>query len=122
MSHPPPFSRSLWRSACKLRAYLRPEPGRLSVALGLGAASAAVSSLEPLLLKHWFDALLQPSALDHAWRFFVSLAALLVFGELLSAWQNRLVWRLRLGLDFSLLQAAVDRLHALPLSYHREQS
>jgi ATP-binding cassette subfamily B protein len=117
----PPL-RSLWRSAQQLLPYVRLQPGRLSVVLGLGAATAGLSALEPLLLKGWFDALLAASATQTAWLSFVALAGLLVSGEFFSAWQNRLVWRLRLGLDFSLMQAAVDRLHSLPLSYHREQS
>jgi ATP-binding cassette subfamily B protein len=117
-----PPTRSLWRSAQKLIPYLRLQPSRLRIVLGLGAATAGLSALEPLLLKHWFDALLATSGRDRAWMFFGALTGLLLAGELLSSWQNRLGWRLRLGLDFSLMQAAVERLHALPLAYHREQS
>jgi ATP-binding cassette subfamily B protein len=32
------------------------------------------------------------------------------------------MWRVRLGIDFALMRAAIERLHSLPLSYHREQS
>jgi ATP-binding cassette subfamily B protein len=122
MSHFKTPARSLWRSAQQLRPYLKLQPGGFGLVLGLGAVTAALSAFEPLLLKHWFDALLGPAALERGWQYFVALAVLLVASELLSAWQNRRVWQLRLGLDFALMRAAVERLHSLPLSYHREQS
>jgi ATP-binding cassette subfamily B protein len=37
-------------------------------------------------------------------------------------WQNRLFWRVRLGIQLELMRATVDRLHTLPLAFHREQS
>jgi ATP-binding cassette subfamily B protein len=41
--------------------------------------------------------------------------------ELFAAALERLVWRVRLDANFSLLSAAVDRLHSLPLAYHRNR-
>jgi ATP-binding cassette, subfamily B, bacterial len=122
MSQPSPSTSSLFRSARKLAPYFRARPGVLAGALGLGVATAGLSALEPLLLKYGFDAMLERTSLLRPLPYLGLLAALLISGELLSAWQNRLVWRLRLGLDFSLMQTAVEQLHALPLSYHREQS
>jgi len=42
--------------------------------------------------------------------------------ELTGGVSNRVVWQVRLAVHFRLLSATVDRLHSLPLEYHREQS
>ncbi|HKU44877.1 MAG TPA: ABC transporter ATP-binding protein, partial [Polyangiales bacterium] len=113
---------SLLRAARKLAPYLRARPSVLAATVALGGATACLSALEPLLLKHGFDALLERGSLSRPLPYLLLLGLLLIVSELLSTWQNRLVWKLRLGLDFSLLKTAVEQLHALPMSYHREQS
>ncbi len=80
------------------------------------------AAFEPLLIKQVFDSLLESGERIEAAQWFGLLAALLLAIELLNAWQTRMVWNVRLGVDFALMQAAVERLHALPLAYHSDQS
>ncbi|HSU41598.1 MAG TPA: ABC transporter ATP-binding protein, partial [Polyangiaceae bacterium] len=42
--------------------------------------------------------------------------------ELLACVQDRVFWRARLGISFGLLEAMIERLHVLPLEYHRGTS
>ena len=93
----------------------------LSVAL-LAALGAGLAAFEPLILKHLFDTFMLGGRWLRALRPFSMLLVLLAFKELLGAVFERRFWRTRLAVDFALLQATVDRLHSLPLSYHREQS
>jgi ATP-binding cassette subfamily B protein len=100
-----------------------PRCGRpLCAVLLLASAGAALSALEPLLLKRLFDAFLGPHAYPGAALSLALLAGMLLLGELLAVLLERLVWRVRLEVDYALMHAAVERLHSLPLSYHREQS
>ncbi|HEY5959084.1 MAG TPA: ABC transporter transmembrane domain-containing protein, partial [Polyangiaceae bacterium] len=50
------------------------------------------------------------------------LVALLSGREVVSATFERLFWRTRLSVNFVLLQATVNRLHHLPLAYHRNRN
>jgi len=53
---------------------------------------------------------------------FVVLVTLLATRELIALVNDRLFWKLRIGINYGLLQATVERLHSLPLSFHREES
>ena len=81
-----------------------------------------LTALEPLLLKHLFDGLLSAAGDGRPWLWLGVLGVLLLVVELLGARLNRMVWSVRLGVDFALMRASIERLHALPLAYHREQS
>jgi ATP-binding cassette subfamily B protein len=88
----------------------------------LGGAAACVSAIEPLIVKQLFDGFLSEPRAAHPLLPLAYLVAMLICAELLNGVREWLVWRVRLGVDFSLMQATVDRLHSLPLSYHRDQS
>src|SRR5215203_2301861 len=80
---------------------------------------AALNAAEPLVLKHIFDELAgsrQSAALG--WGIGV-LAALGIARELASAGAHWLTWKCRLGLHYALLEALVEHLHRLPLTFHR---
>ncbi|HEX5661151.1 MAG TPA: ABC transporter ATP-binding protein [Polyangiales bacterium] len=91
-------------------------------AVTLGACAACLSAIEPLVLKLLFDQIVGSSRLEKLLVPFAALASLMVATEVLNTARERLVWRARLAVDFSLMQATVERLHSLPLAYHREQS
>jgi len=88
----------------------------------LGTLGAAVAAFEPLVLKRLFDTFTTSAVWAPALTPFLALIALLALREALAALLERLFWRTRLTIDFTLLQATVDRLHSLPLSYHRDHS
>ena len=114
--------RPLWQSVRGLLPYCKGEaPGLARVAL-LGAASASLAALEPLTLKAIFDRLAARTALGDAALPFALYIAIVAGRDGLGLLQDRVFWRARLGISFSLLQAMIDRLHLLPLDYHRETS
>jgi ATP-binding cassette, subfamily B, bacterial len=88
--------------------------------VSLAMVTAALSGAEPLLLMHLFDSL---SAKEGSTTFVWMVAGLLVLllvREVLSGLLDCLVWRVRIGASYGMLKATVERLHALPLSYHRK--
>ena len=105
-----------------LRAHLAGRRAALASVISLAAGMASLSAFEPLALKAVFDAFLEGGELSQAFRPFAALFGLLVFKDVLALALDRLFWRTRLAIGYSLMEATVDRLHALPLAYHRDQS
>lgn len=114
--------RSSWLIARKLAPYCRGQATDLLRVALLGTVSASLSALEPLTLKVLFDRLAERSEAAHAARPFLLFIAILGLRELAAFAQDRVFWRARLGISFGLLQAMIDRLHRLPLGYHRGTS
>jgi ATP-binding cassette subfamily B protein len=106
----------------RLAPYLAGQRAAMFGVAVLGALGAAVAAFEPLVLKRLFDTFTTSAVWAPALAPFLALIALLVLREALAGLLERLFWRTRLTLDFTLLQATVDRLHSLPLSYHRDHS
>jgi ATP-binding cassette subfamily B protein len=102
--------------------YLRPHSRRVFTISGLTLASAAVQVLEPLAIKGIIDQLTQGGRMSALVPSLLALTGLLLSRELLGCISNWLTWRARLGIHFDLLDASVERLHSLPLSYHRDQA
>jgi ATP-binding cassette subfamily B protein len=95
--------------------------GRITGILALTVSVGALGALEPLLLKNFLDGVSQSSSKT---ALFGALALLCIVGllrEVVGAVSNWLIWRSRIDFQHELLDATVDRLHSLPLSYHRSQ-
>jgi ATP-binding cassette subfamily B protein len=69
-----------------------------------------------------FDAFLASSAFASAWGPLIALVLLALTREAFANVLDRLAWRTRIGVNFDLLSATIERLHSLPLSYHRDGS
>jgi len=106
-----------------LRAFhfLRPHRRAFPVIVALSFAVAGANVLEPLVLKRLFDGLTRPGpALGLLWAL-VALLGLGLIREGMTAVSNWLAWRTRIRIHYALTEATVGRLHALPMSFHREQ-
>jgi ATP-binding cassette subfamily B protein len=90
--------------------------------LVLAVGTAWVNALEPAVLKTLFDRFVDSPSLETTIRPFALLIGILAFREILSIGQNRLFWRVRTGIHQELLRTTVERLHSLPLSFHRDES
>ena len=112
--------RPLWQSVRGLFPYCKSEASALLRVAMLGAGSASLAALEPLALKAIFDRFAAKTAIADAARPFALFIGIVLLRESLGLFQDRLFWRARLGISFGLLQAMIERLHLLPLAYHRE--
>jgi ATP-binding cassette subfamily B protein len=110
----------VWRSFLGILPYFAPHRAQLSGIAALAVCSASLAALEPLLLKFLFDGFARAPALQVLVLPLVGLVLLLLVGEALGALLDWLVWRARLRINERLMNATVERLHALPLSYHRD--
>ncbi len=89
---------------------------------------AGLNAAEPLILKYVFDALVPPQggrSTDQAIRVLATgiglLIGLSIFREIASGYSNWQTWHARLGIHYSLLESTVERLHRMPLSFHRSE-
>ncbi|MFN7131821.1 MAG: ABC transporter ATP-binding protein, partial [Myxococcales bacterium] len=101
--------------------FLFPYRWSIKFILLLALGVAALSAIEPLVLKYLFDELAGARSPD---ALVLSIAILIGVGlvrEGASALQNYLTWRTRLGVHYSLLEETVSKLHRLPVSFHRAE-
>ncbi|MCG3111760.1 MAG: ABC transporter ATP-binding protein/permease [Candidatus Manganitrophus sp. SB1] len=102
--------------------FIRPFRGVVFVILGLTLGGAALSAVEPLVLKYLFDELGGGGTFQTVGLAVGGLLALGLGHEAILALSSWLTWRVRLGVHYGLLEATVDRLHSLPLAFHKEES
>jgi ATP-binding cassette subfamily B protein len=82
---------------------------------------AGINAAEPLILKRIFDNIGPKQSTVSLFWGIGWLAALAILREFASGFSNWLTWNTRLGLHYTLLEATVERLHRLPLSFHRTE-
>jgi ATP-binding cassette subfamily B protein len=88
----------------------------------LSLLTTAAFALEPLVLKELFDGLTDGPELSPLLRSLFLLIGLGLVRELFTAGSNWVTWRTRLSLHHDLLEASVERLHHLPVSFHKKES
>lgn len=113
-----PLPRGQLRRALK---FLAPHRKTIGVILALALAAAALSALEPLVLKYIFDRLSPGTASSALVLGIALMAGLGVLREAMSQIQNWLSWRTRIWLQFTLTSESIGKLHRLPLSFHRNE-
>src|SRR3954454_1127411 len=105
------------RSLQFVRPYRRPLCGVIAVALVL----AALSAVDPLVMKYLFDQL----GLRTGLRTLMTIMGGLVILELtragLQAWLRILSWNVRLRVEYTLREQLVSKLNALPISFHQRE-
>jgi ATP-binding cassette subfamily B protein len=125
MTHPEAATREQAHQRTLLRralVFVAPHRGPLLVILGVALTVAALGASEPLAFKWVFDELGDHRAGSRLMWFVALLFALMVGKEALSACLDRAIWGVRIAVHESITRATVDRLHALPLSYHNNES
>ena len=120
---PEPRSRGDWASqARRALAFVRPYRSSSLVILGLAMAGAVLGAIEPLLLMYIIDSLTGGGATRALAMGLIGMLGIATAREAVAALTNWLTWRVRLNVQFFLLEATVGRLQSLPISYHRAES
>ena len=84
-------------------------------------ALATVNAAEPLILKYVFDNLTASPEVKVIVSGIIGLLVLGLFRELATGVSNWLTWNTRLKLHYELLEKLVERLHRMPLTFHRTE-
>jgi ATP-binding cassette subfamily B protein len=110
------------RTLRKIAPYFAKHKGRIAAITALALSTSAIGAVEPLLMKYVFDALDHPgpASARAVVLGLLGLGFLLTTRELVHAVQDWFTWKVRIHSSYEMLRAAVDRLHALPLAYHRQ--
>lgn len=83
---------------------------------------ASANAFEPIVLKFLFDNLSSDERSGRAlFRYVAILIGLGIFRELASGLSNWMTWHTRLGIHYALLETTVERLHRMPLGFHRNE-
>jgi ATP-binding cassette subfamily B protein len=98
-----------------------PQRDAILLILGFTLAVAAISAVEPLILKSIFDELAEDREVRALLLSVGALLGLAIGRELLDSAANWLTWRTRIGLQYALLEATVGKLHKMPLRIQRSE-
>ena len=105
------------RSLQFVRPYRRPLSGVITLALIL----AALSAIDPLVMKYLFDELESRTGLQSLVTIMSGLVVLELTRAGLQAWLGILSWDVRLGVEYTLREQLVSKLNALPISFHQRE-
>jgi ATP-binding cassette, subfamily B, bacterial len=102
--------------------FIKPHRKIIGVILVIMLMVAALGALEPLIYKVVFDRLGTDSGVSDLFMAVGALMAAAIAKEVLQGFSNWLSWKVRLSVNYKLLDSTTSRLHALPLSYHRDET
>jgi len=105
------------RSLQFVRPYRRPLTGVVTLALIL----AALSAIDPLVMKFLFDELERRTGLQTLAAIMSGLVVLELTRSGLQAWLGILSWDVRLGVEYTLREQLVSKLNSLPISFHQRE-
>src|SRR4051812_41923992 len=98
-----------------------PQRNTIFAIVGLMLVTATINAIEPLVLKFLFDEL---ASQRHVSVLLTGLSILVAFAigrEAMDATSNWLTWRTRIGLQYTLLESTVGKLHRMPLRMQRSE-
>jgi ATP-binding cassette, subfamily B, bacterial len=105
------------RSLAFVRPYHRPLAGVITLALIL----AALSAIDPLIMKFLFDELERRTGLVILGYIMAGLVVLELVRAGLQAWLGILSWDVRLGVEYTVREQVVSKLNSLPISFHQRE-
>ena len=103
-------------------AFIKPHRKTIYAIMAIMLLVAALGALEPLIYKVVFDKLGTNAGLNQLLLAVGSIMAAAIAKEGLNGLSNWLSWRVRLSVNYKLLDTTTSRLHSLPLSYHRGET
>jgi ATP-binding cassette subfamily B protein len=105
------------RSLQFVRPYCRPLSGVIALALVL----AALSAIDPLIMKYFFDELQRRTGLAALGLIVGGMVVLELIRAGLQAWLGILSWDVRLGVEYTVREQVVSKLNSLPISFHQRE-
>ena len=102
--------------------FVLPYRSTLKGVLSLALLLAALSAVDPLLMKYLFDALEHRSGLKTLGLIMGGLVLLELARAGLQAWLGVLSWDVRLGVDFTMREHIMSKLNSLPMSFHHGET
>ena len=102
--------------------FVRPYRRTLIAVTCLALFLAALSAVDPLVMKYLFDQLGAGVGLSN---FTVAMAALVgleIVRAGLQAWLGVLSWDVRLGVDYTVRERVMGKLNSLPMSFHQAET
>jgi ATP-binding cassette, subfamily B, bacterial len=102
--------------------FVHPYRRRLTGVVGLALLLAALSAIDPLVMKYLFDELSRGGDLRPLALAMLGLAVLELARAGLQAWLGVLSWDVRLGVDYTVREQIMGKLNSLPMSYHLGES
>jgi ATP-binding cassette subfamily B protein len=114
---PPGKSRLLLQAV----RYAFPQRHAIGIIVALMLTVAAVNAIEPLIIKTVFDELTGGQRQNFLVLSIATLAGFALLREAMDATANWLTWRTRIGLQYALLEAAIGKLHKMPLRMQRSE-
>jgi ATP-binding cassette subfamily B protein len=105
------------RSLQFVRPYCRPLAGVIALAMIL----AALSAIDPLIMKYLFDDLARRTGVRSLAYIMAGLVVLELVRAWLQAWLGILSWDVRLGVEYTVRERVVSKLNSLPISFHQRE-
>jgi ATP-binding cassette, subfamily B, bacterial len=101
--------------------FVRPYRRALSGVITLALVLAALSAIDPLVMKYLFDELERRTGLQTLAAIMAGLVVLEFTRAGLQAWLGILSWNVRLGVEYTLREQLVSKLNSLPISFHQRE-
>jgi ATP-binding cassette, subfamily B, bacterial len=98
-----------------------PHRHAIGIIVALALSVAALNAIEPLVIKSVFDELTGLQRVDILIAVIALLAGFAIAREFMDGVANWLTWRTRIGLQYAVLEAAVGKLHKMPLRMQRSE-
>jgi ATP-binding cassette subfamily B protein len=109
------------RRAGRVIGFVAPHWRAIGLIIALMLAVTGLNAVEPLILKMIFDALGNSGDARPVLIGVGGFASIMLARELIDSSANWLTWRTRIALQYSLLEATVGKLHAMPLGVQRRE-
>ena len=113
---------SRFRLTLRSLEFVRPYRRTLLAVTCLALLLAALSAVDPLLMKYLFDQLGSGTGLSGFSLAIAALVLLEIARSGLQAWLGVLSWDVRLGVDYTVRERVMGKLNSLPMSFHQGET
>ena len=110
------------RQVRRALSFIKPHRRIIAGIIVIMLAVASLGALEPLIYKVVFDRIGADIQVGNVLLAVGAIMLAAIAREILNGFSNWLSWKVRLKVNYHLLDMTTSRLHSLPLSYHRGET